>query len=93
MSKKIRCGNMGIDLDQIWFWKRIPSFQEEPLQSRDEYLNLHTFSGTIIIRKIPPGGETYVNDQYANDQVALEEKDFDKLLQYLYKEFPDNLSE
>jgi hypothetical protein len=78
MSKKIRCGNIGIDLDQIWFWKRIPSFQGGSLQSRDEYLNLYTSSDTITIRKNLPEGETYVNDQ-----VALEEKDFDKLLQYL----------
>jgi regulator of sirC expression with transglutaminase-like and TPR domain len=80
---------MGIDLNQIWFWKRIPRFQGEALQqSTDECLYLYTSSDTIIIRKILPQGETYISDQ-----VALEEKDFEKLLQYLYEEFSYNLPE
>jgi hypothetical protein len=89
MSKKIRCGNIGIDLNQIWFWKHIPSSQESAPQSKHEYLNLSTSSGdTIIIRKILPGGEVY-----QNDPITLEEKVFDKLIEYLYEEFSCNLSE
>jgi hypothetical protein len=89
MSKKVRCGNIGIDLNQIWFWEHIPSLQEGPRQSKHEYLNLHTSNGdTIIIRKFLPGGEFY-----QNDPITLEEKVFDKLLEHLYGEFSCNLSE
>lgn len=89
MSKKIRCGNIGIDLNQIWFWKRIlPSSQEGSLQSGDEYLMLYTSSGAIMIRKILPEGASYLNED-----VTLEEKDFNKLLECLDEEFSCNLSE
>jgi hypothetical protein len=89
MSKKIRCGHgFGIDLNQIWFWKRIFSVQGFSPQSQDEYLHLYISNEIIIIRKILPGGEAYLNDQ-----ITLEEKNFDKLREYLYEEFSCNLSE
>lgn len=89
MSKKIRCGNIGIDLNQIWFWKRIlPSSQGGSLQSAEEYLMLYTSNDTIMIRKVLPEGVSY-----PNDGITLEEKDFDKLLECLDEEFSCNLSE
>ena len=89
MSKKVRCGNIGIDLNQIWFWRLIlPSSQGGSPQSGDEYLRLYTSTDTITIRKILPEGVSYLNDE-----VILEEKDFNKLLECLDEEFSYNLSE
>jgi len=91
MSKKIRCGNIGIDLNQICFWQHIPSLQEAGFQSsKHEFLHLYTSSVIINIRKILPGGEVYQSDQ---NLVVLEEKVFDKLVEYLHEEFSCNLSE
>ena len=89
MSKKIRCGMIGIDLNQIWFWKLIPSTQGDSLQKGVEFLKLYSSNDTITIRKILPEGATYINDEI----ISLAEKDFNKLLECLDEEFSCNLSE
>ena len=90
MSNKIRWGHsIGIDLNQIWFWKCIPSYnQDGSLKSEAGYLKLCTSTDTIMIRKFLPE-----EGAYPNDDVTLEEKDFNKLLECLAKEFSSNLSE
>ena len=97
MSKKIRCGHsFGIDLNQVLFWKRIPSYKKEEgllgeVKIEDGNLKLYISGETIMIRKRVPNEET--NVMSVMDEVILEEEDFDKLLEYLAKEFSCNLSE
>jgi hypothetical protein len=67
----------------------MPSYnQDGSLKSEAGYLKLCTSSDAIIIQKTFPQ-----EGRYQNNNVDLEEKDFDKLLECLEREFSSNLSE
>jgi hypothetical protein len=96
MSEKIRCGNtIGIDLNQVLAWNRIPTYRggvHDQLFEIEEWdLKLHISGSTITIRKSLPGQVKLIKD--SSEDVILGEEDFNKLFQCLVEKFSRDISE
>ena len=97
MSKKIRLGNLGgIDLDQILFWKRLPTISGAQWL-KAEYCTLVLYipgSTIVVMQKNIPGEPVNVTKGINTDNaVVLEKEDFNKFVQSLNKEFPSDIPE
>jgi hypothetical protein len=96
MSEKIRCSNIiGIDLNQVLAWNRIPTYKKvDELFNIDEWdLKLYISGSTITIRKNTPGLGLKATEDHSNKEVTLEEEDFNTFFQCLVKEFSRNISQ
>jgi hypothetical protein len=95
MSDKIRCGNsIGIDLNQVLAWNRIPTYKkvDELFEIEEWDLKLYISGSTITIRKITPGTGLKATEGGPKEDVRLGEEDFNKLFQSLVEKFPSDIS-
>jgi hypothetical protein len=96
MSEKIRCSNIiGIDLNQVLAWNRIPTYKNENERFKiDEWdLKLYISGSTITIRKNTPGLGLKLPADHLNKEVTLGEEDFNTFFQCLVEKFQRNISQ
>jgi hypothetical protein len=94
MSEKIRCGNtIGIDLDQVLAWNRIPTYRgpNDLFEIEEWDLKLYISGSTITIRKNIPGQGKLTKG--SSEDITLEEEDFNKFFQCLVEKFSHDISQ